>query len=70
MIYSLLRETPLRCLSLGRIFTPSQGGVFVLQQRTSTYGSEDLRMFNDTSIPLFLIGELVADLRANDRDTF
>jgi len=27
-------------------------------------------MFNDTSIPLFLIGELVADLRANDRDTF
>ena len=42
----------------------------MLQQRTSTYGSEDLRMFSDTSIPLFLIGGLVADLRANDSDTF
>ena len=43
---------------------------FALQYISCTYASEDLRMFNDTSIPLFLKGELLADLRANDSDIF
>ncbi len=67
------KQGALLSLSISRqnIHPVRNGGVFYCLNRAgNTHGSHVLPMPQDTRIALFLMGELVAALRANDPDLF
>ena len=49
---------------------PARLAGFLLPEQRGEHSRQSPRMTRDTRIALFLIGELVAALRANDSDAF